>query len=151
MCYGTHFQVTTPLNCGPALKQLLQRPANEKLHVLLPVGYAADDCKVPDLHRKPLDDILVKYWRIFSHMFLYCNFKEYWTIVISINNKAHFKAVEPIFVKFVASFIDVWYINLQFPRNIVACKNLFIHLSIKWYKNVIIQLIFIDPSYNDTM
>lgn len=58
----SHFvQVTTPLNCGPALKQLLRRPANEKLHVLLPVGYTTDDCKVPDLHRKSLDEIIVKY------------------------------------------------------------------------------------------
>lgn len=60
-CAGLSSLVTTPLNCGPALRQLLQRPVNEKLLVLLPVGYAADDCLVPDLHRKPVDDILVKF------------------------------------------------------------------------------------------
>ncbi|KAL7732670.1 hypothetical protein ACLKA6_013590 [Drosophila palustris] len=53
--------VTTPLNCGPALRRLLDRPANEKLLILLAVGYAAKDCQVPDLQRKSLQDILVKY------------------------------------------------------------------------------------------
>ncbi|XP_034103668.1 iodotyrosine deiodinase [Drosophila albomicans] len=53
--------VTTPLNCGPALRRLLDRPANEKLLILLAVGYAAEDCKVPDLERKSLEDIMVKY------------------------------------------------------------------------------------------
>ncbi|XP_077367086.1 iodotyrosine deiodinase [Festucalex cinctus] len=50
---------STPLNCGPRLRQLLQRPHNEKLLVLLPVGYPAKDATVPDLKRKPLRDILV--------------------------------------------------------------------------------------------
>lgn len=59
--FHSSLQVTTPLNCGPALKKLLERPANEKLHVLLPVGYAADECTVPDLQRKSLDEILIKY------------------------------------------------------------------------------------------
>lgn len=58
---GLNSLVTTPLNCGPALRNLLGRPVNEKLLVLLPVGYAADECTVPDLQRKPVDDILVKY------------------------------------------------------------------------------------------
>ncbi|XP_030239776.1 uncharacterized protein LOC108650180 [Drosophila navojoa] len=53
--------VTTPLNCGPALRRLLDRPNNEKLLILLAVGYAADDCSVPDLKRKRLQDIMVKY------------------------------------------------------------------------------------------
>lgn len=53
--------VTTPLNCGPALRRLLDRPANEKLLILLAVGYAAEDCQVPDLERKDLQDIMVKY------------------------------------------------------------------------------------------
>ncbi|KAH8259221.1 hypothetical protein KR026_000799 [Drosophila bipectinata] len=53
--------VTTPLNCGPALRTLLQRPVNEKLLILLAVGYPAEDCKVPDLQRKQLSDIMVKY------------------------------------------------------------------------------------------
>ncbi|XP_047108847.1 iodotyrosine deiodinase 1 isoform X1 [Schistocerca piceifrons] len=51
---------STPLNCGPALRKLLGRPANEKLTLLLPVGYPADDATVPDLKRKPLEDILIE-------------------------------------------------------------------------------------------
>ncbi|KAJ8937838.1 hypothetical protein NQ318_022255 [Aromia moschata] len=51
---------STPLNCGPALKKLIGRPASEKLTLLLPVGYPSEDCSVPDLHRKPLDDILIE-------------------------------------------------------------------------------------------
>ncbi|XP_050951839.1 iodotyrosine deiodinase 1 [Labeo rohita] len=50
---------TTPLNCGPQLRSLLQRPANEKLLMLLPVGYPASDAKVPDLKRKDLNEIMV--------------------------------------------------------------------------------------------
>lgn len=50
---------STPLNCGPQLRLLLQRPPNEKLLMLLPVGYPAPDATVPDLKRKPLDDIVV--------------------------------------------------------------------------------------------
>jgi len=60
-CTGLSSLVTTPLNCGPALSQLLERPKNEKLMVLLPVGYPAEDCTVPDLTRKPLDQVLFKY------------------------------------------------------------------------------------------
>jgi len=52
---------STPLNCGPALRSLLGRPSNEKLLMLLPVGYPAEDATVPDLKRKSLDDILVMY------------------------------------------------------------------------------------------
>lgn len=51
---------STPLNCGPSLRLLLGRPANEKLTLLLPVGYPAEDATVPDLHRKPLSEILVE-------------------------------------------------------------------------------------------
>uniref|UniRef100_A0A1I8M2S9 Nitroreductase domain-containing protein n=1 Tax=Musca domestica TaxID=7370 RepID=A0A1I8M2S9_MUSDO len=58
---GLSSLVTTPLNCGPALRALLNRPVNEKLLVLLPVGYPAENCKVPDLERKQLDDIIVRY------------------------------------------------------------------------------------------
>ncbi|XP_042359931.1 iodotyrosine deiodinase 1 isoform X1 [Plectropomus leopardus] len=50
---------STPLNCGPQLRLLLKRPANEKLLMLLPVGYPASDATVPDLKRKRLDDIMV--------------------------------------------------------------------------------------------
>ncbi|XP_053879179.1 iodotyrosine deiodinase 1 isoform X1 [Malaclemys terrapin pileata] len=50
---------STPLNCGPRLRVLLQRPKNEKLLLLLPVGYPSKDATVPDLTRKPLDNIRV--------------------------------------------------------------------------------------------
>ncbi|XP_027896091.1 iodotyrosine deiodinase [Xiphophorus couchianus] len=50
---------TTPLNCGPQLRLLLKRPVNEKLLMLLPVGYPAADATVPDLKRKNLEEILV--------------------------------------------------------------------------------------------
>jgi iodotyrosine deiodinase len=49
----------TPLNAGQALKDLLGRPVNEKLLMLLPVGYPADTATVPNLQRKPLKDIMV--------------------------------------------------------------------------------------------
>jgi len=52
---------STPLNCGPALRTLLGRPTSEKLALLLPVGYPAENCTVPDLQRKPLEDILVEF------------------------------------------------------------------------------------------
>ena len=39
------------------LADILGRPANEKPFLLLPVGYAADDATVPDLKRKPLNEI----------------------------------------------------------------------------------------------
>ncbi|XP_019494455.1 PREDICTED: iodotyrosine deiodinase 1 isoform X2 [Hipposideros armiger] len=50
---------TTPLNCGPRLRVLLSRPTNEKLLMLLPVGYPSKEATVPDLKRKPLDQIMV--------------------------------------------------------------------------------------------
>ena len=50
---------STPLNCGPQLRDLLGRPRNEKLLLCLPVGLPADDAKVPDIKRKAIDDIMV--------------------------------------------------------------------------------------------
>lgn len=50
---------STPLNCGPQLRLLLKRPTNEKLLMLLPVGYPAADATVPQLERKSLGDIVV--------------------------------------------------------------------------------------------
>jgi len=41
------------------LATTLGRPAHERPYLLIPVGYPADDCRVPDLARKPLDAILV--------------------------------------------------------------------------------------------
>jgi nitroreductase len=42
------------------LGELLGRPRNEKAFAVIPVGYPADDCVVPDLHRKSLDEVLVR-------------------------------------------------------------------------------------------
>jgi len=39
------------------LQTALGRPKNEKAFLLLPVGYPAKDCKVPDLKRKDLNEI----------------------------------------------------------------------------------------------
>lgn len=50
---------TTPLNAGVALRELLGRPDNEKVMVLLPVGYPAEGATVPDVKRKPLEQIMV--------------------------------------------------------------------------------------------
>lgn len=42
------------------LSEILERPANERAYLLLPVGYPADDCRVPDIMRKKLDEYLVE-------------------------------------------------------------------------------------------
>lgn len=41
------------------LREVLGRPVHERAFVVIPVGYPADDCVVPDLKRKPLDQIAV--------------------------------------------------------------------------------------------
>jgi nitroreductase len=40
------------------LTQVLGRPANERPFVLFPVGYPIDGCLVPDLVRKPLNEVM---------------------------------------------------------------------------------------------
>lgn len=40
------------------LQQILDRPKNEVPFVLIPVGYPAEDAEVPDITRKPLDQII---------------------------------------------------------------------------------------------
>jgi hypothetical protein len=40
------------------LSEILERPENEKPFVLFPVGYAAKGCRVPDIQRKPIADIV---------------------------------------------------------------------------------------------
>ncbi|MER5783279.1 nitroreductase family protein [Streptomyces mobaraensis] len=42
------------------LGEVLGRPVNEKAFAVIPVGYPADDCQVPDLVRKSLDQVLVE-------------------------------------------------------------------------------------------
>lgn len=41
------------------LQRILRRPKNEKPYLLIPVGYPAEGCQVPDLVRKPLDEVRV--------------------------------------------------------------------------------------------
>jgi len=42
------------------LAKILGRPDNESGFIILPVGYPAADCEVPDIARKPLDEVLIK-------------------------------------------------------------------------------------------
>ena len=42
------------------LREILERPKNERPYVLIPIGYPLEGCVVPDLQRKPLDEILVR-------------------------------------------------------------------------------------------
>ncbi len=41
------------------LARILDRPANERPFILMPVGYPADHSTVPDLERKDVDEILI--------------------------------------------------------------------------------------------
>ena len=50
---------STPLNAYGALRSLFDRPASEKAFLLLPIGYPTEDATVPDLVRKPLDEIMI--------------------------------------------------------------------------------------------
>ncbi len=56
LCTLTH--TPSPMNF---LSKILHRPEEEKPFLLLPVGFAADDCKVPDLRRKTLKEISAWY------------------------------------------------------------------------------------------
>lgn len=54
LCTLTH----TPSPMG-FLSKVLQRPEHERAFLLLPVGYPSDDCVVPDIARKQIDEIAV--------------------------------------------------------------------------------------------
>ncbi len=41
------------------LREILSRPENERAFVVIPIGYAADDAKVPRIKKKQLDQVLV--------------------------------------------------------------------------------------------
>ena len=41
------------------LTTILERPRSERPFVLFPIGYPAADATVPDLQRKPLDQVAV--------------------------------------------------------------------------------------------
>jgi nitroreductase len=42
------------------LAKILERPKNERPFMLLPIGYPTDVCRVPDLARKPLGELLIE-------------------------------------------------------------------------------------------
>jgi len=42
------------------LSQILERPENERPYLLIPVGYPAAGCEVPDIRRKAIEDIVVE-------------------------------------------------------------------------------------------
>ncbi|MYT23522.1 nitroreductase family protein, partial [Streptomyces sp. SID7760] len=42
------------------LSQALHRPENEKAFAVIPIGYPAEDCEVPDLVRKSLDQVMTE-------------------------------------------------------------------------------------------
>jgi iodotyrosine deiodinase len=54
LCALTH----TPSPMG-FLRELLERPKHERAFALIPVGYPADDAVVPDLERKPLEEVAI--------------------------------------------------------------------------------------------
>jgi nitroreductase len=41
------------------LSEILGRPKNEKPYILFPIGYPSDDCEVPNIERKSLQEIAV--------------------------------------------------------------------------------------------
>lgn len=43
------------------LTKLLERPANEKPYLLIPIGYPAPDATVPDIVRKPSEEVIAWY------------------------------------------------------------------------------------------
>ena len=56
MGLATLTHTPSPMNF---LSQILERPKHEKPYILFPIGYPTDDCRVPDLKRKTLNDIAV--------------------------------------------------------------------------------------------
>ena len=42
------------------LNEIFERPVTERPYILFPVGYPAENCEVPDLVRKPLNEILIQ-------------------------------------------------------------------------------------------
>jgi len=42
------------------LSEILERPANERPYLLLPVGYPVEGCEVPNIARKTLEEVIVR-------------------------------------------------------------------------------------------
>lgn len=43
------------------LRDILNRPPNERPYVVIPVGYPADDAQVPVITKKPLDEVMIHF------------------------------------------------------------------------------------------
>ncbi len=60
---AAHFAGLVALTHTPSpmkfLAPILKRPKYERPYLLIPIGYPADDCLVPDLQRKALEQIMV--------------------------------------------------------------------------------------------
>lgn len=60
---ATHFAGLVALTHTPSpmkfLGSILKRQKYERPYLLIPIGYPADDCRVPDLQRKSLEQIMV--------------------------------------------------------------------------------------------
>lgn len=54
--------VTLPHTPSPMrfLNEVCDRPREERPYLVMPVGYPADGARVPDLDRKPLNDIMIR-------------------------------------------------------------------------------------------
>lgn len=51
--------VTWPGNSSSTISKLLRRPDSEEILFLLPVGYTpGEEVAFPDLHRKPIENII---------------------------------------------------------------------------------------------
>lgn len=42
------------------LSTILERPSNERPYLVIPIGYPREGCEVPDIARKPIEDIMVQ-------------------------------------------------------------------------------------------
>jgi nitroreductase len=49
------------------LSDILERPANERAFVVIPVGYPAEDAQVPAITKKPLNEVMIVYGNPDSH------------------------------------------------------------------------------------
>ena len=43
------------------LAEILERPENERAYLNIPFGFPSENCEVPNLNRKDINDILIKY------------------------------------------------------------------------------------------
>eukprot|EP00756_Hemistasia_phaeocysticola_P015356 Hpha_TRINITY_DN15408_c0_g1::TRINITY_DN15408_c0_g1_i1::g.174201::m.174201/K17231/IYD, DEHAL1; iodotyrosine deiodinase len=51
---------STPMGAEASIKELLGRPDYERLYLLMPVGYPSRDCVIPNITRKPLDEVFFR-------------------------------------------------------------------------------------------